>query len=86
MSTNADARGKVERRPYSAGMGSTPSSAVQSAEHDQEPDARRGERGQGMVEYVFIVVLIAIAVIIALQVLGHTTNTLYSNISNGLNT
>ena len=66
-------------------MGSTPpSSVVQSAEHDEQQEGRRGERGQGMVEYAFIVVLIAIAVIIALQVLGHTTNNLYSNISNGL--
>jgi Flp pilus assembly pilin Flp len=45
---------------------------------------RRDEDGQGMVEYVFIVVLIAIAVLIALQVLGHSTNNLFSNISNGL--
>jgi Flp pilus assembly pilin Flp len=45
---------------------------------------RSGERGQGMVEYAFILILIAMAVLVALQVLGHSANTLYSNISNGL--
>ena len=44
----------------------------------------RDEEGQGLVEYAFILVLIAVAVIVALQVLGHTTNDLYSNISNGI--
>jgi Flp pilus assembly pilin Flp len=37
-----------------------------------------------MVEYAFILVLIAIAVLVAIQVLGHSTTSLYSNISNGL--
>jgi len=46
---------------------------------------RHGEDGQGMVEYAFILVLIAMAVLLGLQVLGHTTSNLYSNISNGLN-
>ena len=45
---------------------------------------RSDERGQGMVEYAFILILIAMAVLVAVQVLGHSTNTLYSNISNGL--
>ncbi len=45
---------------------------------------RSGERGQGMVEYAFILVLIAIAVVIAVQVLGSGTNSLYSNIENGV--
>jgi pilus assembly protein Flp/PilA len=43
------------------------------------------DEGQGMVEYAFILVLIAMAVLIGLQVLGKATNNLYSNISNGLN-
>ena len=50
-----------------------------------ERRSRRDQAGQGMVEYAFIIVLIAIAVLVALQVLGHATNNLYSNISNGLN-
>jgi Flp pilus assembly pilin Flp len=45
---------------------------------------RSDERGQGMVEYAFILILIAMAVLVAVQVLGHSTNTLFSNISNGL--
>ena len=64
-------------------------STVRAAEAPPEPADERGrdsERGQGMVEYAFIVVLIAIVVLVALQVLGNTTANLYSNISNGLNT
>ena len=46
---------------------------------------RRGESGQGLVEYAFILVLVAMTVLIALQVLGRTTgDVLYSNISSGL--
>ncbi len=47
--------------------------------------SREDERGQGMVEYAFILILVAIVVLVALQVLGNTTQNLYSNISNGLN-
>ncbi|HEY2703768.1 MAG TPA: hypothetical protein VGL20_08765 [Candidatus Dormibacteraeota bacterium] len=46
--------------------------------------AREGERGQGMVEYALILILMAMAVLVAVQVLGHSTTALYSNISNGL--
>jgi len=63
-------------------------STLQPAEESLEQDGRRtrrGERGQGMVEYAFILILVAIVVLVALQVLGHTTNNLYSNIANGLN-
>jgi len=45
---------------------------------------RRSERGQGMVEYAFILILVAILLILAVQVLGHQTSQLYSNINNGL--
>jgi pilus assembly protein Flp/PilA len=47
-------------------------------------DRRRSRRqdGQGMVEYSLILVLIAVAAILALQVLGHSAGNLYSNISN----
>jgi Flp pilus assembly pilin Flp len=47
-------------------------------------DERESERGQGMIEYCLIVVLIGIFVILTVQVLGHHVNTLYSNVSNGL--
>ena len=43
-----------------------------------------GERGQGMIEYAFILVLIAITLIIALQTLGHQTNDLFSNIQSAV--
>jgi pilus assembly protein Flp/PilA len=65
-------------------MDSTAHTAELTPEQAAE-QARQDEKGQGMVEYAFILVLIAIVVLIALQVLGHTTQNLYSNISNGLN-
>jgi pilus assembly protein Flp/PilA len=46
---------------------------------------RDDERGQGLVEYALILVLIAIAVIVILQVVGQQTNNAFSNVSNGLN-
>lgn len=47
---------------------------------------RRGERGQGMVEYAFILMLVAIVVLVSVMVLGKTTANLYSNVSSGLGT
>ena len=47
-----------------------------------EADGR--ESGQGMVEYALVIVLVAIGALIALQVLGHATNNLYSNIQSSL--
>lgn len=43
---------------------------------------RDDEAGQGLVEYSFIIALIAIVVVLAVQLLGHTTAGLYSNVSN----
>jgi Flp pilus assembly pilin Flp len=50
------------------------------------PDRRRhrGERGQGYVEYGLILVIIAIGVLLLLEVVGHTTGSLYSNIGNAV--
>ena len=46
---------------------------------------RRGdEQGQGMIEYAFILVLVALVVLVSVVVLGKTTSNLYSNISSGL--
>ena len=45
---------------------------------------RRGERGQGMVEYAFILILVVMVVLISVAVLGSRTAALYSNISSGL--
>jgi pilus assembly protein Flp/PilA len=42
------------------------------------------QRGQGMVEYALILVLIAIVVIVILQVVGAQVNNVFSNVSNGL--
>jgi pilus assembly protein Flp/PilA len=41
-------------------------------------------RGQGLVEYAFILVFIAMVVIAILVVLGHQVNNVYSNVSNGI--
>jgi Flp pilus assembly pilin Flp len=49
-----------------------------------DPIDRRGQRGQGMVEYAFILVLVAMVVLVSVVVLGKQTSNLYSNISSGL--
>ena len=48
-------------------------------------DRRDDQRGQGLVEYGLILILIAIAVIVVLGVVGQQTNNVFSNVSNGLN-
>jgi pilus assembly protein Flp/PilA len=50
------------------------------------PTSRRrdDERGQGLVEYGLILILIAIVVIVVVGVVGHQTNNVFSNVSNGL--
>lgn len=45
-----------------------------------------GERGQGMVEYALILVLIAVVVIIILTVVGGEVSNVFSNVSGGLGT
>ena len=42
------------------------------------------EKGQGMVEYALIIVLIAIVVIVILGVLGDQISTVFSQIVSGL--
>jgi Flp pilus assembly pilin Flp len=51
------------------------------------PTTRRrdDERGQGLVEYGLIIILVAIFVIIVVGVVGHQANNVFSNVSNGLN-
>lgn len=39
-----------------------------------------------MVEYALILILIFMAVLVAVQVLGHSTSSLYSNIASGVST
>jgi Flp pilus assembly pilin Flp len=50
------------------------------------PTSRRrdDERGQGLVEYGLMIILIAIFVIVVVGVMGHQTNNVFSNVSNGL--
>ena len=44
------------------------------------------EKGQGLVEYALILVLVAIVVIVALTALGPIIGDIFSNITNSLNT
>ena len=44
------------------------------------------EKGQGLVEYALIIVLIAIVVIVAMQFLGPTIGNVFNNIGETLNT
>jgi pilus assembly protein Flp/PilA len=44
------------------------------------------EKGQGMVEYALIIVLIAVVVIVALTVLGTRISQVFSQISSALKT
>jgi pilus assembly protein Flp/PilA len=45
------------------------------------PDPKDDESGQGMVEYAFILVLIALVVIVTLIILGNQVRTFYSNLA-----
>ena len=42
------------------------------------------EKGQGLVEYALILVLIAVVVIVVLRLLGDRVNNIFSQINNGL--
>jgi len=50
------------------------------------PTTRRrdDQRGQGLVEYGLVIILIAIFVIVVVGVVGHQANNVFSNVSNGL--
>ncbi|MGA7988172.1 MAG: Flp family type IVb pilin [Candidatus Dormiibacterota bacterium] len=47
-------------------------------------EGRDDERGQGLVEYGLILVLIAIVVIVVVGLVGHQVNNAFSNVSHGL--
>jgi pilus assembly protein Flp/PilA len=57
---------------------------VDLEDEDNAQATHRDERGQGMVEYAFILVLVAMVVLVSVVVLGKQTSNLYSNISSGL--
>jgi pilus assembly protein Flp/PilA len=42
------------------------------------------QEGQGMVEYAFIIVLIALIVIVVVILLGNQVKNMYSNVAEGL--
>ncbi len=44
----------------------------------------RSEKGQGLVEYALLLVLIAVVVFLMLKGTGSTVNTIYSRINSGL--
>lgn len=46
----------------------------------------RGQRGQGMVEYGLILVLVSLVVVAALLAVGSQLNTIFNNIVNQLKT
>ncbi len=50
------------------------------------PTSRRrdDERGQGLVEYGLVIILIAIVVIVVVGAVGHQANNVFSNVANGL--
>jgi pilus assembly protein Flp/PilA len=48
------------------------------------PDPDDDESGQGMVEYAFLLVLMALVIIVALILLGNQVGTFYSNLSDKL--
>lgn len=49
-------------------------------------DARSGQRGQGMVEYALILVLVSIVVIVILLTMGQQIANVFSNIVVALGT
>jgi pilus assembly protein Flp/PilA len=44
----------------------------------------RSEKGQGLVEYALILILVAIVVILAVTALGTTTKSMFSDINNNI--
>ena len=47
---------------------------------------RDGERGQGLVEYALILILIAVVLVLIVGVVGKQVNNVFSNVSSGLGT
>ena len=60
--------------------------ALAAAAEVSEERRRADEAGQSMVEYAFILILVAMVCIVLVAVIGHATNNLYSNVSSGLGT
>lgn len=45
----------------------------------------KGKKGQGLVEYALILVLVAIVVIVILGAMGTSVNSIFSQVNNALN-
>jgi pilus assembly protein Flp/PilA len=52
----------------------------------KSPSKSKHEKGQGLVEYALILVLVSIVVIVALSALGPTISGIFTNINNSLST
>ena len=50
-----------------------------------QPNTRRLDRGQGLLEYGLALIFVAVVVLIALVALGHQYTNLYSNAAHGVN-
>lgn len=57
---------------------------VRAGVRGHEPDPEQAQRGQGMVEYALILVLVALAVITALTLLGTQISGVFSHINQTL--
>jgi Flp pilus assembly pilin Flp len=51
-----------------------------------DPIDRRGQRGQGMVEYAFIFSLVTIGLIVVVGVIGKQDRNMWSNVTNAITT
>ncbi|MBI4789167.1 MAG: pilus assembly protein [Chloroflexi bacterium] len=49
-----------------------------------EGSARNSERGQGLVEYGLVIILVAIVIVAILAVLGPQISNLYSRVTSGI--
>lgn len=58
--------------------------ARSSRREEPQRRLRSGSRGQGMVEYALMLMLVALVLIVILTVLGGHVTDMYSNISNGI--
>lgn len=48
---------------------------------DKMKNVLKNKRGQGLVEYALILVLIAVVVIVAVRSIGSTTNKIFTNVN-----
>ena len=66
--------------PYDRAMDTKTVETQPVEDSDAQASRHAEEEGQGMIEYALVIILVAIGALLALQVLGHATNNLYSNI------